>query len=64
MDAAIALENEINAMRDRIRRKHYKRLENKKYKAQEGIQYLDLINSTEKLGDHLVNVNEAVAGIK
>ena len=64
MDEVIKIEDEINSMRDSIRKKHYKRLESKKYKAQEGIQYLDLINSSEKLGDHLVNVNEAIAGIK
>ncbi|MCH8904314.1 MAG: Na/Pi cotransporter family protein [Bacteroidetes bacterium] len=58
------LEAKINALRDKFQQKHYDRLEAGEYSIQEGIMYLDVLNSLEKIGDHVVNVNEAIAGLK
>ena len=32
------------------------------YKFQPGVMYNDLFSSCEKIGDHIINVSEAVAG--
>jgi phosphate:Na+ symporter len=32
------------------------------YKFQSGILYNDIFSSCEKIGDHIINVSEAVAG--
>ncbi|MCH8330567.1 MAG: Na/Pi cotransporter family protein [Bacteroidetes bacterium] len=57
-------ENEINNLRDTLQKNHFKRFENQTYGIEEGILYLDFVNSLEKIGDHVVNINEAIVGIK
>lgn len=64
LDAAIKTENNINAMRDRMKDAHYKRLEDGIYSARAGVIFLDYITRLEKIGDHIFNVNEALAGKK
>ena len=58
------LEKAINEMRDKLHIMHYERIENKTYTLQEGLVFLDLVSSMEKVGDHIVNVNEAIVGEK
>ncbi len=60
--AALELEKQVNATRDRLRNLHYARLEKNSYSVKEGIIFLDLLNRLEKIGDHIMNVNEACAG--
>lgn len=55
-------EEEINRMRDTLKQAHFDRIEKGQYNVQSGILYLDFVNSAEKLGDHIVNINEAFAG--
>jgi len=57
-------ENKINRLRDQIQKKHFERLEQGKYTVQGGIIFLDYVNSAEKVGDHIVNINEAMLGLK
>ncbi len=64
LDKAIEIENKINRMRDTLKDAHYKRLENKKYPTKAGVIFLDYLVRLEKIGDHLFNVNEALAGRK
>lgn len=64
MDAAIAAENRINEVRDRLREGHYARLELGTYSVRAGIIYLDYLNRLEKIGDHIINVSEAAGGKK
>ena len=64
MDAVYELENRINSKRDSYQQTHYERIEDNVYHLQEGLVFLDLIHGMEKIGDHIVNVNEAVAGLK
>ena len=58
------LEKAINGMRNKLHITHYERIENKTYTLNEGLVFLDLVSSMEKIGDHIVNVNEAVVGEK
>lgn len=60
---AVEVENEINNLRDRIRDEHFKSIEKGDYNIKSGLYYNALYSSCEKLGDHLLNINEAVTGI-
>ena len=61
---SIKLELKINRMRDQLKSKHYERLEKGIYSPMAGIIYLDYMNRLEKIGDHILNVNEAISGKK
>ena len=41
---------------------HFKNIESAEYGFQNGMIYNDLFSSLEKVGDHVINVNEAIAG--
>lgn len=62
LDTALAKEREINATRNELRRDYFKKLEAGEYDVKGSIHYIELINSCEKVGDHVVNVSEAIAG--
>lgn len=64
LEKSIKLENQINQLRDKLMEAHYNRLEKKAYSTKAGFIYLDYLNRMEKIGDHLFNVNEAIAGKK
>lgn len=64
LNRAIDIEKEINIMRDQLMDQHYQRLEKKEYSNKAGFIYLDYLNRMEKIGDHLFNVSEALAGRK
>lgn len=64
MNEAHLMEMKIDALRDELRESHYLRLERGDYSPKAGIYYLDFINRLEKIGDHILNVNEASAGLK
>ena len=61
---AMELENGINNLRNCLRDRHYGRLEQGAYSPRIGVMYLDLLNRLEKVGDHILNVQEALAGRK
>lgn len=61
LNVAIDHERKIDALRDTLRGKHYFRLESGNYSPQVGVIYLDLLNRLERIGDHILNVNEAAA---
>jgi phosphate:Na+ symporter len=62
LDAAVEVEQRINAMRDQLRLQHYRSIELGDYNIRSGLVYNDLFSSCEKVGDHLINVSEALAG--
>lgn len=64
LNKAVELEDRINNLRDCLRSRHYGRLEQGVYSPRIGVMYLDLLNRLEKIGDHIINVNEALAGRK
>ncbi|MFU8859242.1 MAG: Na/Pi cotransporter family protein [Cyclonatronaceae bacterium] len=61
---AMELESEIDMLRETLRIEHYKRLETGIYSVQAGVVYLDFINRLERIGDHILNINEGAKGIK
>lgn len=63
LNGSIKLERRVNALRNKLRERHYERLETGGYYApRAGVVYLDMINRLERIADHILNVNEAAAG--
>ncbi len=62
LDDAEKMEREINQMRNQLRKSYLEQAEKGEYNFQQGIMYNDLFSSCEKVGDHIINVSEAVAG--
>ncbi|GAA0892550.1 Na/Pi cotransporter family protein [Fulvivirga kasyanovii] len=62
LNEAIEHEAAINKKRDRLRKKHLKNIEKGDYDIMSGIIYSDLYNLIERVGDHIINVSEAVTG--
>ena len=58
------LEQEINNFRDLVRNRNIEDVNNHDYSYTLGSMYMDIINESEKLGDYVINVVEARAGIK
>lgn len=59
-----AIENEalINKKRDKLRKQHLKNMQDEDYNMSSGLIYNDLFSSYERIGDHIINVTEALAG--
>lgn len=64
LDKSIEIEDAIDECRDSLLEFHYSQLEENNYSTKVGFAYLDFVNRLEKIGDHLFNVNEAIAGVK
>lgn len=60
--SALNKENEVNSFRDFLRTEHFENIERQEYNVKSGIFYSDLFYSLEKVGDHIMNVTEAVVG--
>ena len=61
------LESAINKYRNALRTEYLDDVSKGTYNIQSGIVYNDLFSSMEKIGDHVINVSEALAlekGIK
>jgi phosphate:Na+ symporter len=61
LEKAQEIERQINKMRNRLRKEHLVNTEKGEYSFQSGIIYNDLFSSIEKIGDHVINVSEAMA---
>ena len=59
----VEIEQRINHQRDALRRAHLKSVESGDHNIKSGLVYNDLFSSCEKLGDHLINVSEALTGM-
>lgn len=62
MQSAIDIEHRINKLRNKLRKKHLKDLESGEVNMQGALIYSNVFSSLEKVGDHIINVSEAVAG--
>ena len=62
IDNAKKYEREIDQIRNSLRKSYLEQAEKGEFKFQTGIIYNDLFSSCEKVGDHIINVSEAVAG--
>ena len=55
-------ENQIDAMERSLRKKHILRINEGECTGQAGIVYVDIVSNLERIGDHAVNIAEAVLG--
>lgn len=64
IDIAEALQKEetINKLRDKYRADYLASIEDHEFNIKSGVIYTDLIYSCEKVGDHIINVTEALIG--
>lgn len=62
LDDALVLEDKIDAIREMYRDTHYTRLEGGEYASRAGVLFIDMLNRLERIGDHILNVNESAAG--
>ncbi len=64
LDIADSIEEEINNMRNKLRKDHLDNIETQKeYNYKAGVIYSDLFSESEKLGDYAYNVSEAFCEI-
>ena len=61
LERAIELEDRIDELRDSFRDTHFSRLENGDYSPRAGVIFIDVLNRIERIGDHILNVNESAA---
>jgi phosphate:Na+ symporter len=64
IEPAYEQENRINKQKKTLQKKHTKRIETKMYNINSDSVYKDLFYACEKVGDHIINVSEAVTGQK
>ncbi len=54
------MENEINNFRDELKMQNMQHITDKEYDYTTGVNYMDIILELEKMGDYIINVEEAV----
>lgn len=64
IEPAYEQETKINKHKKALQKKHTKRIETKMYNINSDSVYKDLFFACEKIGDHIINVSEAVTGQK
>lgn len=63
LDPAQTAETRINDKRNTLRKEYFKSIsDNKEHNLKGGLVYNDMFSSLEKVGDHIINVSEAVVG--
>lgn len=62
IDNAIAIEDELNSLRNSIRKEHLRNTETGEYQLESGMVYSNLFNSIERVGDLIFASSEANAG--
>ncbi len=64
MVGAFEKEHKINSIKKKLYKKHLKQMNNEDYDVRSGSVYKDFFFSGEKVGDHIINVTEAITGEK
>lgn len=59
---AMEKERKLNKMRDKYRKRHLATIEDGEFNVKSAAIYTDLIYSCERVGDHIINVTEALIG--
>ena len=54
------IENEINNYSNQLKSRNIEDINNKLYQYQDGVYYMDMVSESEKLGDYVLNVVQAV----
>jgi len=63
LEKARKAEEKINSLRDDLKKAHLKNIEKKKYSYLSGIFFNDIYCECEKMGDHIINITEAIYDI-
>ena len=63
MTEAQSLETIINQIRSDLRLSHIRRLDDGSCGIEQGLVFLDMLSSFEKIGDHAYNIAEAISGV-
>jgi phosphate:Na+ symporter len=58
---SLEYEKQLNALRNEVRDEHFVSIEKGDYNIKSGLYYNTLYTSLEKIGDHIYNINEALA---
>jgi phosphate:Na+ symporter len=61
INKAVDIENEIDRLRNRLRKDHLKSIGDSDYNIESGMIYTNMFSSFERIGDHIINVSEALA---
>ncbi len=62
LEEAMKQEQVINSVRDKLREAHMAGIEKGEFNIRAAMIYNDLFSACERVGDHIINVSEAVAG--
>jgi phosphate:Na+ symporter len=62
IDEANLKENAINNKRDEMRKEHFENMQKKDFNMESGMIFSNLFSNLEKVGDHVINVTEAITG--
>lgn len=62
IDEASLLEKEINKTRNKLRKKHIKTVGSEEANIEASLIYSTIFSSLERVGDHIINVSEAMTG--
>jgi len=62
VDKANQCENAINKKRDEMRKEHFDNINKKDANMESGMIFSNLFSNCEKVGDHVINVTEAITG--
>ena len=54
------MENEINNFRDELKNQNMQSITEHEYDYTTGVNYMDIILELEKMGDYIINVDEAI----
>lgn len=61
-DKAVRIEQEINALRKKLRDHNLARLGEEDYNIRSSMIYNNVFSALEKIGDHLINITESIVG--
>jgi phosphate:Na+ symporter len=64
MVRAASLEDIINKMRHNLRDGHIKRLNEGSCDVNQGLVFIDMLSSFEKIGDHAFNIAQSISGLR
>ena len=63
LESASVAEERINTKRDELKKEYFENISNnQEYNIKGGMIYNDIFSSLEKVGDHIINVSEAIIG--